>query len=269
MRKTVVCAAIVVTALVPSSPALAGGYDTFFDQRRYFRPGETVTLSEEVYVQNAEKVLEGGPYKAFLMPDSYRWWRGARPDNRLLLGTVKPAPTAHDRWVEANLTFTVPRRVRPGHYLLHVCGTPSCRTLGALGATELGIAATPVEARLLRQIDRLDTRLDGVEFQTRHGQLRRDLSEVIQPVRELVFAQEDDTSATFARLEERVERLQHRVAATERSPWYESPWSLWAGAALLALLAGLGASFAARSREGPGVRDEAAELVQVSAPRAS
>ena len=269
MRRILVCGISMLASLALAAPALAGGYDTFFDQRRYFAPGEAVSLSQEIYAPKASAAIAAGPYQAFLHPDRDRWWRGARVGRSVSLGKVGVAPTENRDRVRATLRFTAPRDLAPGHYLLVVCNRSCDEWLGALGPTQVGIAATQVEARLLRKLDRVDTRLDDLRFQASRKGLSHDVHVLTEPLREHVFELEEAASSDFASIQAGMERVRARIAHAENRPWYLHPAGLFGAGALLALVAGLvGRALAPRHRNAVDEEGDA-HLVQVSAPRAS
>jgi hypothetical protein len=268
MRRVLISAAIALIGLALARPALAGGYDMLFEEPRYFRPGATVSLNEVVYAPKARAALEGGPYGVYLAPAGHRGWPRSPADSALLIGTAQASPTEEDDSVRARLTFTIPRDVRPGHYFLEVCANRSCREwLGALGPTKVGIATTSVEARLLRMLNDLDERMAQLSIRTRPAELRRDLRDLTQPLYDRFFTLEDDTEATLAGMESRLERLQARLARAEQVSWYQHSWLLWGGAAALGLSAGLlGASIAGRTSRLASRRREPLDPLPLSTP---
>lgn len=245
MRRTSLLLIAVVVALGVAAPASAGGYDQFFYNRRYFRPGETVHLSQRVYAQNASAVTNAGPYRAYLLPETRRWWRGRSNEEGLPLGEVETEPARDGHYVRAVLTFTVPEHLEPGPYVLEVCNTTCRKWLGALGPTEIGIAATQVEARLQRSLDHVGRRLDNLHFQASRRGMSRDVRVLTSALGDRLDALEEETLPDLGRL---VERLQARLEESAGQPWYR-PWVSFAGAALLGAVAGLvGGSMVARVR---------------------
>lgn len=240
MRRTSFLVVAVVVALGVAAPASAGGYDQFFYNRRYFRPGETVHLSQMVYAKSASAVADAGPYRAYLLPETRRWWRGRPNEAGLPLGQVETEPAKDGDYVRALLTFTVPEHLEPGPYVIEVCDTTCRRWLGALGPTEIGIAATQVEARLQRRLDHVSRRLDNLHFQAS----RRGMSGDVRVLTRALGDRLDALEETLPDLGRLVERLQARLEEATEQPWYR-PWVSFAGAALVGAVAGLVAGLTA------------------------
>ena len=237
MRRGLLVFACLIASFAPMSHAAAGGYDQLFYQRHYFEPGESVTLSKEIYAgRRPGATLKDGPYSAYLVSE-HGWWHGNPKAEGIRVAPVDASVAGHET-IGVRFTFTVPEDLSPGFYVLGVCGRTCSKWAGALGPTEIGIAETAEEARLLRRIDRIRVRLSDVEYQVTRDGLRSAVNSLTEPLHDELYLFEDDTTDGLARIEARLDQHGARLRGVEAPPWYLEPVALLLGAVLLA---GLGA----------------------------
>lgn len=259
MRKPALAVMVVGVLLGTVVPAAAGGFDTFTMRRTYVAPGETVSWKESIYVNHATGQPEDGPWHAYLRPQSALRRNWGLGEEALKVGTVEVTESDHRRYVDASLTFTVPADTRPGYYTVQVCNAPNCRkSLGALGPTGLGVGRTPVEAHLLRRVERLKSDIFTLRYQQRRAPSTGEVRGMIGTVRAALTDAKAESANATNRLENEIEALDARLARAEEQPLLgPSEWLL------IALIALLGVSLFVWRRRG----SESAVSKLRSAPR--
>lgn len=207
--------AITAIALVPATPARAGGAVMQPDRSAYL-PGEVAIVYGSFSKNGAyEGTLADGPYIAYLLPVG-AWIEGTRvPDVAIALGELVIGHPTDSSYPRAAVRFAVPE-VPAGLYHVEYCNDP-CTVEGIgdlMGSSEFAIAATRLEAASIRRIDRLEERIGSV----RRSAHRRERNEQAKLEREL-DARTDDLEMARSRvvgLEAQLARL--RDQGDERSP---------------------------------------------------
>ncbi len=224
---------IVALLLVPGVAGAGGGADVDWDpaggpQSIYRVPGSDAGATATVHQWDTGWIGDG-PWFVYLL----EWRAGSDasypPPDAMLLGRASVARSARVNEAIVTFSFVVPH-VPSGEYAVTVCDW-GCRTqFGDFFGEWFRIVESPLEARLLQRMDRIQrplyARIDGLE---------RDLNHRIDAV-DLNAAGSSTVSAwgeRIGKLESRIEVLQARVASAGRSaPWW---FGIGAGSTLLAL----------------------------------
>jgi hypothetical protein len=241
---------VLVMQMFAAGPAAAGGGATLdFDEdvahEDYLAVGETVT--GEMWAYFDDRQVRREPFYAYLEPVSVGEATYEGPPKlsgkAIRLGRIHVGEFRHPAggFFDANtrVTFVVPQ-VAPGRYLIQYCNSPCTRPFGNPGAnwpTGITIVATPAEARLRHQMDRLESRLQRYAWQGDNGLRRRiqELRSVVSYVPELRSRQQTVAESADGTAEE-VDKLQSQLRDL-KSKTDNQAWLLYglAGIGLMAL----------------------------------
>lgn len=163
MRRRLATALVLLSiVLVPAVPASVGGSWVYPDRGAYV-PGDLARLHGSFSLRGSlEGSIADGPYVADLLPEG-TWIGSTRvPADAIRLGELRISRAEGTHPTRAVVTFTVPD-VPAGWYHVGYCNQP-CTVNGIgdlIGSWRFVVAPTRSEGRRLRQVDRLEHRIDS------------------------------------------------------------------------------------------------------------
>ena len=217
-RITLVAVALVLAQMVPS-PANAGG--NWIDlNRRHLLVGAKVTARAIFFTESKAKVIEHGPYFAYIAPERMGW-RLPDPSHprTVRLGRVRVLwPEDHD-WKgmfrntpRARIGFEVPD-MAVGKYVMSFCNRACSSALGDVDPTGyLWVVHTPAEGRLQHRLSEVREQLREERY--RAGQIASRRAEALSRVGALE-EQLEAAVGRFTTAQERAKELGRDLAAAK------------------------------------------------------
>lgn len=193
-------------------PAVAGG-NWIETRNRYNVVGDTAVAHATFYAKNHARVRAGGPYFAYLAPETPGW---TLPDPRerhtIRLGRVRIVSPG-----SARIRFSVPE-LSSGSYLIAFCNRPCTRRLGDVDPTGwFWIVQNEREARLRQRLLEVRT-----EFEIYRYEARRRMTPVIRSLKKDLTDEQVRADALRLRtdlLAERLATLRREGGADGRRAW--------------------------------------------------
>jgi hypothetical protein len=250
-----VVAAVVGSTIASATPARAdGGAYLSFDETYYVR-GDQAHGESYVYIPEKQlDILDRGPFYAYLVPPNQALEEGrALPSGTIRLGAFA-VDVAKNGETELTVSFTVPD-VPSGSYSIQLCNDP-CTVAGFREPQtgEITIAATTVEANLMRERDRLNAALYGLKRRIRRDDRER---EALQQTLDTAVDTRDGYALRIAELEAHTTSTAADPTTTNVSSSGRPLVDAWAlvtlGAAALVVVLSVGLALAFSRRRPSGL----------------
>ena len=186
-------------------PARAGGAMLDFDQDFYV-PGDVVRASSSVWLKSSLGRLEDGPYFAYLHGADGDY-PPPLPQGALRVAPVEIVERPTGEHGDASTEFVMPA-VAPGRYAVTFCNDPCTKMLGDVMSTEVVVASSDAEGRIVMVQEHLRFRLRSLHARVRNYVLGPDAKSL---------------HSRIGALEEEVARLGDAVHALEAGARRPSP----------------------------------------------
>lgn len=182
MAKKTLYVVLLLTFVLPAAPARAGGALLDLD-REFYVAGDVVRAHSAVWLESSQGRLDDGPFFAYLHEPSPDYPPPV-PEDALRVAPVEIVERPDGEHGDASAEFVLPL-LEPGRYLLTLCNDPCTKTLGDIMSTEVVVASSDSEGRIVMVQDQLRFRLRSLHARVRNHVLGSDARSLRSRITEL------------------------------------------------------------------------------------